>query len=478
MKRFVLIITGLLLALHIIAHPWKPSHYLIVDTDGGIDDMKTISMLLASKDIRVLAITVSPGSLTAENAFIKVRSLLNSFWHEGIPVGINRSSRYKSREFSVALGSIWGNETGIDPVSATDCYSLISNTLTAEETKISFICLGSMSTAYNSFRSIPVFREKVKGIIWSADGEAEKQGFNYNIDKDASIMILRQDIPLKIIRKFDQKNTEFYDKELINALNGIRNIYAEKVTMLFNSEPARNHKLTFGGYDEMVAIFLHYPDLFINKVAGNISYSYPADVTGLREALLNILAGKTTIENQVIKQMPEDPEFYFDDIKPYVNEIIKKHGPDEWVSSVIANELHRHLGVYSTIGVKMGIRAREYFNIGADEFFVVSFAGSIPPLSCMNDGLQVSTGATPGHGLMLVRNDTIAEPSAEITYLNRKIRISLKPEIKEIVSSEIKEIEFIYGLDSDIYWELVRKNSLKYWLHMDRHNIFNIEVID
>ena len=45
------------------------------------------------------------------------------------------------------------------------------------------------------------------------------------------------------------------------------------------------------------------------------------------------------------------------------------------------------------------------------------------------------------------------------------------------VSSELKEINFIYGLDSNICWELVRKNSVKYWLNLDRHDIFNIEEI-
>ena len=36
---------------------------------------------------------------------------------------------------------------------------------------------------------------------------------------------------------------------------------------------------------------------------------------------------------------------------------------------------------------------------------------------------------------------------------------------------------FVYGLDSNTYWELVRKNSIKYWLNMDRNEIFDIEVI-
>ena len=146
-------------------------------------------------------------------------------------------------------------------------------------------------------------------------------------------------------------------------------------------------------------------------------------------------------------------------------------------SGVIASEMHRHLGVFEIIGVKMGIRAREYFNTGVDEFTVVSYAGSTPPLSCMNDGLQVATGATTGHGLLTVRNDTILSPSVEIKYMNKKIRVTLKKEITEKISAELKEINYIYGLDSNIYWELVRKNTIKYWKEMDRHEIFIIEEL-
>jgi pyrimidine-specific ribonucleoside hydrolase len=164
-------------------------------------------------------------------------------------------------------------------------------------------------------------------------------------------------------------------------------------------------------------------------------------------------------------------------VEPFVSQIIQKYGNDEWSSAVITNELHRHLGVFSIIGVKMGIRAREFFDTGVDEFSTVSFAGSNPPLSCINDGLQVSTGSTPGHGLLTVINDTPALPSAEFKYMNHRIRLTLKPQIADKIVSELKEINFVYGLDSNIYWELVRKNSLKYWRDLDRHEIFEIERI-
>lgn len=477
MKKIIFLCFALLIPITIFPHPWKPSHYVIIDTDGGTDDIKAISMFLASHDVRVLAITVSPGALTADNAYIKVKSLLNSYRHEGIPVGINRSSNYKPKELPVALQMVWGDERTIDPGEAPDAFRIISDMLKAEKTKITFVCLGSMSTAYISLNNIPLFRQQVKNILWSADGSADTGGFNYNISKDASIMILRQEIPVSVVRKAEIRNADFYDKELISDIAGIGTPYARKLSAFFVSPTASAHKFSFIAVDDMVPVFLHYPDLFINKVAGTNSDSSPADLAGIKEAVVRILKGETVIENQVIRELPTDPSFYFDDIQPFVTEIIEKYGHDEWFAGVIANELHRHLGVYAIIGVKMGIRAREYFNTGVDEFMATSYAGSVPPLSCMNDGLQVSTGATPGHGLLTVRTDTVLMPVVDFTYLNTRIRVSLKPDIAEKVSAELKEINFVYGLDSNIYWELVRKNSIKYWLSLDRHEIFVIEAI-
>jgi pyrimidine-specific ribonucleoside hydrolase len=144
MKRLIIICLGLFLYLNLSSHPWKPNHYVIIDTDGGIDDMRAITMLLASPDVRVLAITVSPGVLQAGNAYIKVKSLLNSFYHEGIPVGINRESKFRSPGFPVASNALWGVETVLNEKDSPDCISLVRDILTTERTKVSFICLGSL----------------------------------------------------------------------------------------------------------------------------------------------------------------------------------------------------------------------------------------------------------------------------------------------------------------------------------------------
>jgi pyrimidine-specific ribonucleoside hydrolase len=474
MRRLIILAIGLLLTISLYSHPWKPNHYVIIDTDGGIDDIRTITMLLASPDVRVLAITISPGSLGVSNAYIKVKSLLNSFYHEGIPVGINRGSSFKSPEFSVALNTLWGKETGLNEKDSPDCLSLIAGILNAEKTKISFISLGSLSTASLAINELPAFTDQVKEIIWSGSVPDFKVGFNYKADSRASEKVIKSKIPLFIVNGLEEP---FYNDSFLKKLSEINTIYAACITRFFSTETAKNHKYSYSGTDEMVALYLHFPRLFRGIPDNGINIKLPFYSDSLRLGALKILSGETVARNQVIKEFPVDPSFYFSDVEPSVSSIVKKYGKDEFISGIIANELHRHLGAYAIIGVKMGIRAREYFDTGVDEFSAVSFAGSMPPLSCMNDGIQVSTGATPGHGLLTVRNDTVSIPVVDFTYLNRKIRLTLKPEIAQKISNELKEINYVYGLDSNIYWELVRKNSIKYWLNLDRHEIFSIEEV-
>ncbi|HOS70887.1 MAG TPA: nucleoside hydrolase [Bacteroidales bacterium] len=474
MERILSILLALLITAVVDCHPWKPNHYVIIDTDGGIDDIRAITMFLASPDVRILGITTSGGALSPGNSYIKVKSLLNSMFHAGIPVGSDTGGSYGMKEMPFALQARWGSEDGISPKEAPDNLDIISSLLKAEKTKISFVCLGGMQTALKAFRNIPEFRTQVKDIVWSVNESGYRNGFNYRIDREAADAMLKQEIPVRMVRNMPSGQNDFWNDGLIRDLAGIKNPYAAKLSTFFANEDFRSHRFSFSGSDEMAAVFIHYPSLFVNKITGSISESTPADIEGIREGTLKIISMKTIEENQVIKELPLDPAFYFDDLSPVVEEIIEKHGVEEWKSGIFASEMHRHLGIFEIIGVKMGIRAREYFNTGVDEFRAVSYAGSVQPMSCMNDGFLVSTGSTPGHGLLTVRNDTALIPMVDFIYLGRKYRIKLKSEITTKISSELKEINFIYGLDSNIYWELVRKNTIKYWRDMDRHDIFEI----
>ena len=445
MRRTLLAFLLLLLIIPVGAHPWKPRHYVIIDSDGGIDDLKAICMLLASPDVRVLAITASDGYHKAPVAYEKIRTLVDGLWHHGLPVA--------------------GGE---------DAARLIEETLAAEATPVTFIAMGPLKTVSDAMDQSPKFNEKVKQVLWTNSGLTGKTGFNYMASPDATERVLAGSVPVIVT---GAGGDGFYDKDLLEEIGNIHTPYAARVNDLINSMPS--HSFVYTAFDEMAPLILHFPELFTATETDNKGiYHSPADLSELRQATLKILSGETVERMQVIKSMPSDTSFYMPDLQPFVVEIRNRYGEDEWTSGVIGNELHRHLGVFAIIGVKMGIRAREYFCTGVDEMMVTTHAGSMPPLSCMNDGIQVSTGATPGHGLMTVSTEKPFFAAADFTHKGKTVRISLKKELADKVSAELREINFIHGLDSDIYWELVRQNSIKYWLQFDRHEIFEIAVVE
>jgi formylmethanofuran dehydrogenase subunit E len=73
-----------------------------------------------------------------------------------------------------------------------------------------------------------------------------------------------------------------------------------------------------------------------------------------------------------------------------------------------AVEFHGHLGPFLVIGVKMGLLGRNAFNDGCS---VEVRTSCYPPLSCVIDGVQVSSGSTVGNGRLVVK-DADSEVSA------------------------------------------------------------------
>ncbi|MBP5487963.1 MAG: formylmethanofuran dehydrogenase subunit E family protein [Bacteroidales bacterium] len=165
----------------------------------------------------------------------------------------------------------------------------------------------------------------------------------------------------------------------------------------------------------------------------------------------------------------------------------------EWRAVRLTNKIHGHIGIYSLIGVKMGIRALEEFRaLGlSDHVTIVSHTGLVPPVSCLNDGLQISTGATLGHGAITVvsgfpvgaGNDGVvapdsdrgssAEPSAEFTCEGKTLVLSLKPAVAAQIRDDISRGVALYG-HSPKYWKYVERLSKRYRFTLKRREIFDI----
>ena len=126
------------------------------------------------------------------------------------------------------------------------------------------------------------------------------------------------------------------------------------------------------------------------------------------------------------------------DVRQIMDSAISRYGHDEWKANIITDEFHGHLGVFSIVGAKMGIKARE-LSVWAPIVMRVTYAGVKPPYSCLNDGIQVSTGATLGMGTIQVAPDSMSTPSALFTYTNRSILLTLKPEYLNRVMRTLKK---------------------------------------
>ena len=176
----------------------------------------------------------------------------------------------------------------------------------------------------------------------------------------------------------------------------------------------------------------------------------------------------------VFSQYPIDKALYRDDVSVYTDKIIETHGLEEWKAAILTNEMHRHLGVYSLIGVKMGLFAREILEADLDELTVVSYAGLNPPLSCLSDGLQVATGASLGRGTISNSIDLPEYPKAVFIMDSKKIRIELKQEIMKKIQTEIIRLSNQYGFGSHKYFEEIRRMSIHFWVNLNRKHMFEV----
>ena len=154
---------------------------------------------------------------------------------------------------------------------------------------------------------------------------------------------------------------------------------------------------------------------------------------------------------------------------------IERFGEEEFGLVTLTNEIHGHLGIYSTLGAKMGLRAKEEFDARGcgGHISVRSYAGLEPPVSCFNDGLQVSTGASLGHGLISVAGEGDVRPEADFRCSSEAFRMRLLPGFESRIREDIKKGVALYG-HSEKYWLYVRSLALGYWSGWDRREIFEM----
>jgi len=102
--------------------------------------------------------------------------------------------------------------------------------------------------------------------------------------------------------------------------------------------------------------------------------------------------------------------------------------PDELIA---LKRFHGHLGPYAVIGYRMGLTARQRF---PERIYALLHSGTSRPLSCLADGVQMSSCCTLGKGNITLRDD--GEASAEFSDGTGHLQFDLHPEVRRRIDAE------------------------------------------
>ena len=471
MKNYIFLILLILLTANLFASPLhsKLKHTIIIDTDCSVNDLRAVTILLSHPGITVKAIIVSDGHVKSNEGYARMRSLLRELKADTIPLFFGEPQDLKDKENSKAKKKTTFRNFRILPPEIFQ----------SADTQLTLVCLGPLTNITRETENNPALMGRVEEVIWYVNTINPLKGFNYDYDRLSADRLLNSGIRFDAISNLNKKG-EVFDKALFRECNeaGTNMSKALCSSLLLNLQPEESDNNFSLLAEEVVALFLGNHELFeLSPLRSNLNIRYNTEYSTsiIKDVIRDMINGRYRSGHFVaLYGFPVNPELYVYDVRQILDSAISKYGIEEWKACVMTDEFHGHLGVFSIVGAKMGILAREHFGIGTDLIEINSYAGSKEPLSCMNDGLQVSTGATLGQGLIHLMNDTIVLPQAIFTYNGQSLLIKLKSEYLKELQMVISEGIKNYGLQDEDYWNLIRQVSIRYWLEWDRGKIFDL----
>jgi pyrimidine-specific ribonucleoside hydrolase len=484
---------------------------VIVDVDLAFDDLRALALLLASPHADVRAIVVSDGSVAPDVGLANLRRVLRALCREDLPVGVGPALGRPAPEWG-GLAATLGGAAAADlderpaacpPLSAAgdgaapgpeaggaaDAVDVVAAAVRDAPPGVLYLALGPLTNLARFQEREPALAAHVAAVLFQGappgaepvDGEP----FNTAFDRAAAAAVFGR-TPAIVV--FPEPLLPPFDDALLAALAAL------------GSPGARLLRLTHGGpalaelrrtghlraWDDTVALFVEDPTLFrLGPLAGHPGVVAPVacDAEAGRGRALDLLArlpGEAAPrETVVLAGWPLDPASLQADVRPVAPAILARHGVEEWKATLLTNELHRHLGIWSIVGAKMGIRARELLGATLDELTVETEAGRAPPLSCLNDGLQVATGASLGRGTISVAVTVApappARPRATFTLRGTRLRLTVRPAVVARIRADVEAAVARHGELTPAYFQEIRRLSLTSWLELDRRAIFEEE---
>ena len=477
---FIVFFSQNLLFLNICLGDDIHQRQVIIDTDMGLDDARALAWLLEMHNINIKGIITSEGAMDPVNGLQNLKAVLEYFGREEIPICIGSSIDGPAPSFRpMVMNAFSGFQTSDNNFKVWEIdtfYKVISDSM--EDESITYLCLGPLSNLHFILENDSEFLNKINKIIFAGNSiNSEILSWNTERDIQASKSIFNS------FRNICEMNMSkgsdlFFNSDLIEMIIKSNNKVSEFVQKIHNikvdSEAGNIHMFL---YDDLLPLFMQYPEFFTLKATDTGEVLVDMDIFLLQSAYKDFIENGfilTSRPSVVFNEYPIHDELFRDDVADYLDTLISIHGLEEWKAAILTNEMHRHLGAYSLVGVKMGILARELLKADLDELNVVAYTGSKPPESCLIDGLQIATGASLGRGTIQNSIETNSTPKAVFIKDSARIRIELKTEAILMIQSEIQHNTNKFGYGSHRYFDAIRKMSIELWVNLNRKYMFDV----
>lgn len=474
------VVLWLLAAAPLPAH--EQTTPVIADTDMALDDARALALLLVAPDVVVKAVVTSDGACPPLTGATNVLRVLRFLGREGIPVGAGRDLGKPApvwAERSATLG--WSSLPAPTNAAIADAALLLDAALGNSSNQVTWFCLGPLSNLADLLRRRPELKNRISRVwFYGSPPDAPEPGWNTARDIEAARVVFASGLEIVAVQLSHQQALVF-DAALLGQIVKL-DTPAAKLIARMHGHPNVQRLIDakhLRAWDETAVLLFHEPWLGRLRAWSPgapvfVVESFDADAARLVYLTELRQGGAAAAHSSLVtlRSFPLAPELYQTDLQPFVDEIIRRHGVEEWKLVVLTSELHRHLGLYSILGAKMGLRARELLGALPDELRVESLAGLQPPVSCINDGLQVATGASLGRGTINVPPAVAPQAAAIFIFGERRLRMSVREEAVKEIQTLLRAAVAEHGDLTPAYFAAVRRISLQAWRDLDRRNIF------
>jgi len=470
---------SLILAPSLSAHESRnerPS--VLVATDMGLDDLVAVGLALQSPEITVRGIVAGEGACGRESSADNAGRLLDRFNRADVPLFVvpdasGQGAPPPFRPFAEqAVSKVLGAGAGI----SAKIWKPEKNS-SANSGKLAVLVLGPFSDLEAMLEKDPRFASRISKIVAPGPPDPEK---NWNLARDRAAFgaVSKRNIPVVFVDSGNHRARKPAGwSEPKPDLGRITSPAAQLIAdLLASGEPGRHYLKRFPGFtDELAFLFLAEPSLFRVAGDGPVLTAEPTQDATPR-LLEHLREGRQRRERVVFSEAAWPPEMFRTDVRERMERIIRKNGGTEWFSQVLMNEMHEHLGAYSILGAKMGLRAAELLNAPQHGVRVVSHTPRRPPAGCLNDGIIVATGSTPGRGLF---SFGAPMPGVQATFESngRRLRLVLRrgfqQRIRDFIAATLRE----HSLEDPEYWREIRAFGLEIWENWHRNDLFDVRWI-